>query len=102
MKGLTPMRDCFKMDKCRKYALPVIVLTLFIPFIAAVAIAQESQSISSTLRASKLASGTNTRHSRKPTLQELYAMFFTYAVHVDTVSDTDEKAGKDRKFLGCI
>ena len=33
---------------------------------------------------------------RKPTLQELYAMFFAYAAHVEAVSDSDEKKGIDR------
>src|SRR5579883_671048 len=33
---------------------------------------------------------------RKPTLQELYAMFFKYAEHVEARSVADEKAGHDR------
>jgi hypothetical protein len=35
---------------------------------------------------------------RKATLEELYAMFFTYAVHVETRSDKDEQNGIDRTF----
>lgn len=37
-------------------------------------------------------------HSRKATLPELYAMFFAFAVHIDTVANADEKLGKDRTF----
>jgi len=34
--------------------------------------------------------------ARNPTLQELYAMFFEYAAHIEARSDADEKAGYDR------
>src|ERR1035441_8352479 len=82
MKDSTRMRDCFKMGKCRRYALSIIVLSLFISVFSAIGIAQASQPV----QASNPAAGTNAVQSRKPTLQEIYAMFFTYAVHVETIS----------------
>lgn len=91
------MRDRFKIGKCRRYALSIIVLSLFISAISAVGIAQESQPVSLS-QASNPAAGTNATQSRKPTLQELYAMFFTYAAHVETRSIADEKLGIDRSF----
>lgn len=39
-----------------------------------------------------------TGHARKPTLQELYAMFFTYAVHIENASAAAEKLGEDKTF----
>jgi|GEM_PF-3040341 len=97
MNGSTQMRDCFKMGKCRKDALSIIVLSLFISAISAVGIAQESQLVGS-LQTSNLAAGTKTAQSRYATLQELYGMFFTYAEHVETKADADEKLGNDRSF----
>src|ERR1035441_10000517 len=97
MKGSTQMRDCFKMEKCRSYTLSIVVLFLFALAFAAVGVAQESQPVNS-LQGVKLAAGTKTPQTRNPTLQELYAMFYTYAVHVEMVSDVDEKLGIDRSF----
>jgi hypothetical protein len=51
---------------------------------------------------SALTSGVNatgkTGYMRKATIEELYAMFFTYAVHIETRSDKDEQTGIDRTF----
>jgi hypothetical protein len=35
---------------------------------------------------------------KKPTLRELYGMFFAYAAHIQTVADADAKMGKDSTF----
>lgn len=94
MKDSTRMLDCFKMGKCRRYALSIIVPSLFMSVFYAIGVAQASQPV----QASNPAAATNATQSRKPTLRESYAMFFNYAAHVETVAVADEKLGNDRTF----
>src|ERR1035441_1884597 len=83
------------MSQSAKIAMPKgsIVLTILVVLLGLVAsngyaVAQESAAV--TLL--------KTAQGRKPTLQELYAMFFSYAVHVETRAIADEKLGIDRSF----
>jgi hypothetical protein len=73
--------------KRRKRFIAILLLAL-----AVSASGQASKPVPSTVH-HKLAG-----HPRKPTLPELYEMFFTFAAHVETRSEADTKRGLNRTF----
>lgn len=88
MKGSTPMNNYRVKNKIRFCLLFFLSVLLLIYAIPSIGRAQETVQFS----------GVKAAHVRKATLEELYAMFFVYAEHVETQADADEKFGIDRTF----
>jgi hypothetical protein len=82
-----------KIALCMNRTALAILMALLLSTVATALVAAQE---STTVTAPK--NDIEKTHGRKPTLQELYAMFFTYATHVETRAIADEKLGMDRKF----
>ncbi len=91
------MRVSSKVPTFFMSSLMFAFLSLLMAVLAVACAAQEAAKSNPSTRKSQATAG-SVPQTRKPTLNELYTLFFKYAAHVEARSNKDETAGIGRRF----